>query len=131
MKVRVCIEAMLRSGLYDWVQAAEVVSIAMEEGGAETDREGRDLSLELFREVLQRGWMRIGELTHDGFREWSLPVPAAMERIQREWDSLREGMPNLGDICWLEITEEGKRLAEALYERDKAAGKSESGLCSG
>ncbi len=119
MNAQRCIEVMLKSGLDDWVQAAEVVSIAMEDGGAGTDRERRELSLRLIREVLERGWMRIGDLTKDGFREWSLPISEAMERVQREWDSLEEGMPNLGDVCWLEISDEGKRLAEALYRRDE------------
>ncbi len=118
MKVKRCIDEILKSGLDDWVDAAEVVSIAIEDGGAGTDRERRELSLRLIREVLERGWMRIGDLTKDGFRAWALSMPEAMERIQREWDSLEQGMPSLGDICWLEITETGRDLAKEFYRRD-------------
>ena len=119
-------EVLLKSGLYDWVQAAEVVSIAMEDGGAGTDREKRELSLRLIREVLGRGWMRIGDVDvnvpgAEGFTEWDLSIDDALDKVRREWNALGR-LPELWELFWLANTEDGDRLAEKLYESDESQG---------
>ncbi len=125
MKLKPVVEQLLRSGLDDWVDASEVAWIAQEAGGAVTKAEILGLSLEAVSEVLDRGWMRIGILTHDGFREWPISRSDALERVRREWDALSAKTPDLGEIFWLANTEEGDRVAEKLDERDES--KTETG----
>lgn len=116
-----CIRQLLIGGLDDWIQAAEVASIARNTGGAVSHDEVRQLSVALIETVLERGWMEVGSLgfAHEGeagrqlsFTPWTIPVKDSVARIEREWAALPEG-PRLGD-SWLNLTKDGEILAEKL-----------------
>lgn len=111
------VDEMILSGLDDWVDAAEVAYIAKAYGGASTDEEIRQLSIEIIREVIEKGLMRTGDITQGGFKEWDLSDEEIVERINSEWTALGR-RPNLGEICWLENTEEGNRRARQLSEKN-------------
>ena len=87
--------------------------MAKSTGGAATQEEIRNLSLELIREAVQRGLMKIGDVDQDGFHEWNVPSDKALERVERKWLNLKEG-PNLGEICWMSNTEQGDQHAKKL-----------------
>jgi len=116
MKLKPFIEQLLRSGLDDWVDASEVAWIAQETGEAVTKSEILSLSLEAISEILECGWMRIGDLTHEGFRPWPISNSDGLERVRREWVALPTKTPNLGEIFWLANTEDGDRVAEKLCD---------------
>lgn len=64
----------------------------------------RQISLEIVDELLSNGEWEAGFPAEDGrsFDAWTLLPPAAVARIQREWDQLgRE--PNIGEIAWLNL----------------------------
>ncbi|MFH0888582.1 MAG: hypothetical protein V1871_05170 [Planctomycetota bacterium] len=126
MNIQNCINDLLIRGTEDIIQAAEVASVAITVGGAKSQDEIRDLSLELIRNVVQQGLMEIGDAVGIGhhptyvyervdFRVWDLSFEAAMARVEREWKAL--GRPNLGDICWLRNTEKGNELSEQLLKQ--------------
>jgi hypothetical protein len=117
MRVDQCVADLLLRGLADWIDAAEVASVARTVGGARTEHEVRELSLQLLRELLGRGLMEVGAVTESGFEPWRVAVDRALERIESEWRSLPKG-PDLGDICWLNLTEKGQTRAEELRSRN-------------
>lgn len=110
MNLNQCIVEVLRSGLDDWIQASEVASIAIWAGGAKGDQQIRQLSLDTIHHVLERGWMRIGELSENGFVQWRASLAEALERVEQAWPS--QGTPDLGDVCWLANTELGNKIAK-------------------
>src|SRR5262245_7076167 len=113
MTFQLCIDELLRAGLDDWLHAPEVASVAQFVGGATADDLNRDLSLDLVREVVQRGLMKVGDLRKEGFREWQMTPEAAIARVVREWSALGR-RPRLGELFWLEITDEGTMKAKGL-----------------
>jgi hypothetical protein len=106
-----CVDELLKRGLDDWIQAAEVAGIVKSVGSVATEREIRDLALDLIRDVIERGLMKIGEVSEkEGFVEWKVPIPEAVERVRGAWDAL-DGMPDLGEVCWLANSDRGDRNA--------------------
>ena len=117
-----CIDELLVHGCDDWVQAAEVASIAIEVGEATGQDAIRELSLELIRQVVRQGLMELGDVdvwgareSNWGFRKWDLPLEEGLERVEREWKALRKN-PGLWQICWLRNTERGKEIGERLLK---------------
>ena len=113
MRLRRCIDDLLKRGTDDWIQAAEVASVARTVGGATGEEEVRDLSLRVLRELLERDLMEVGMVTATGFTAWEIPVDQALDQIEREWEVLPKG-PDLGEICWLNLTEKGFLRADRL-----------------
>lgn len=111
-----CADELIIRGIDDWVDAAEVASIAMNTGGARSPDDIRDLSLRTIRHVVEAGLAEIGEVTvHDGYRKWDMPPEAALERVEREWLALGRG-PDLGELCWLCNTQAGDERGRLLLQ---------------
>jgi len=111
------LDDLLVSGPDDWVMACEVAWVARSKGGARSSDAIRELSVELIRELLDRGLMTIGDVTESGFHAWELSTAEALDHVDAEWRMLSRE-PSLGDICWLQLTEKGEARAEAVT-RDK------------
>jgi hypothetical protein len=123
MTIQQCIDELLMSGCDDWVNVAEVTSVAKFTGGAQSADEIRDLSLRLIREVVQQGLMEIGDLPDQSRRLalWPMTPQECLDRVEREWNALGRN-PSLGEICWLQNTDKGNALGEELFKR-RDAGK--------
>jgi hypothetical protein len=121
MNLNACIDEILNRGLDDWVHAAELVFVAISVGGAVTDAEIRDLSIEILRKVIKEGLMEVGDLTTQGFHAWDLPADEALDRIEREWNALGRP-PDIAEICWLSNTEAGDKRAHQLSNGGGGAG---------
>jgi hypothetical protein len=113
MKLKACIEDVLDRGLDDWIAITGVASVAKIIGGAVTDDEIRDLSIEIIRNVIQEGLMEVGDVTTDGFHRWALSSDEALKRIEHDWGALGR-WPYTGDICWLSNTEQGDKRAHQM-----------------
>jgi hypothetical protein len=109
------------SGCDDWVNVAEVTSVAKFTGQAQSVDEIRELSLKLIREVVQRGLMEIGDLPDQGrrLRLWPMSPQECLDRVEREWNALGRN-PSLGEICWLQNTDKGNALGEELFKQREA-----------
>lgn len=117
MTLQVCLDSLLIRGLDDWIQAAEVASVARTTGGAESEEAVRDLSLRLIRALLEAGLVAIGSVKEQiGFVAWGIPIDDAMSRIETEWSTRPTG-PGLGEICWLNLTEDGQFQARVVWSR--------------
>jgi hypothetical protein len=116
-----CIDDLLMRGCDDWVDVAEVISVAKFTGHARSAEEVRDLSLKLIREVVQQGLMEIGDLPDQGrcLKLWPIAPQQCLDRMEREWDALGRN-PSLGEICWLQNTDKGNTLGEQLLKRRNA-----------
>jgi hypothetical protein len=108
--IEACTQEILERGLDDWIQAAEIASVAKSIGGATTEASIRTLALELISAVVSTGLMKPGDLTAEGFREWDLDEEQALARITREWKVGQ--LPGLGEICWLSNTTSGDQRAK-------------------
>ena len=111
-----CVDEVLKRGLEDWIQAAEVVSVVQSSAVAEVCLDVRRVALEVIVELVRRELMKAGCLTVDGFVEWDMAPSKAAERIVEAW--LASGLlPGLGEICWLSNTKRGDLRALALLHQ--------------
>lgn len=117
MMLDACLDDLLIRGLDDWIQAAEVASVARTIGGAESGEMVRALSLQLIRTLLESRLIEVGMVDeHEGFVPWRIPAGVALERIESEWSARPTG-PGLGEVCWLNLTEQGQARAQALWSK--------------
>ncbi len=125
--VEAMLDELLRRGADDWVGAWEVADIARAIALEATDAEVLDLALQVIQEALVRNLVDIGDVVGAGshpvyryescsFRPWDLPSGAAMERVRREWLALGRD-PTLGEVCWLSLTETGRKQAGQIEHR--------------
>lgn len=121
MTIQACIDDLLMRGCDDWVNAAEVTSVAKFTGHAQSEDEIRSVSLKLIREVVQQGLMEIGDLPDEGRRLklWPMTSQECLDRVEREWNALGRN-PSLGEICWLQNTDKGDALGEEAFKRRDA-----------
>jgi len=106
------VDEVLRLGLHDWVMAAEVVSVVVSRGDSPTQRGIRDASLRILDEIFSDQLARAGDLSSAGFVPWNLTSEECMNRISQAWTESAP-LPDLGDICWLELTDIGVSRARA------------------
>ncbi len=121
MSTSSCINEILVRGLDDWIQAAEVASIARTHGGAKGDDETRKISIEIVRELLNRDLIQIGEVSSTGFQSWNLSEVDVLAKIDADWRRRPHG-PDLGELFWLNLTEYGQRIANETWERADSGG---------
>jgi hypothetical protein len=105
-----CLMQILRRGLDDWIQAAEVASVVRSCGVQSTHEGIERAALEMISELLRRNLMKAGDVTAKGFSEWDMPSDDAVEHIVRAWTKLGRS-PDLGEVCWLCNTPQGDALA--------------------
>ena len=110
--VDACATELLKRGLDDWIQAAEVASVVQSVDRQATSADIRRVALEVIDELLRGEFMKAGDVTSDGFTEWSMTPAEAIERIAREWSALSQS-PELGEICWLSNTSKGDQRARS------------------
>lgn len=102
-------------GLDDWVQLVDVIHEVGSSGELLTLAELRERSLGVVAELVEAELMVIGDVTAEtGFVQWPpMASHRQLERIRERWDSLSR-QPILGDVCWLDLTDSGRRYAEKL-----------------
>lgn len=109
-----CFEELLIRGLDDWIQAAEVASVVRTTGHTTSADAVRDRSLELIRRMLHDDLFVVGDVKAGvGFVPWTATPDVALQRIESEWRALPDG-PDLGEVCWLNLTPKGRTRADEL-----------------
>jgi hypothetical protein len=114
----------LQRGIDDWIQMLEVVNVVQSMFPEATPDEVRERSIRAIGELRDGGYVRVGDLTPDGFTSWTGNTSDILRRIDAEWRSLRRW--TLGDIGWLENTPIGNRIGIAEWLKWKKQ-KEESG----
>jgi hypothetical protein len=111
------VNEILIRGLDDIIQLAVVISVARFNIGIE---EGPDLFSavgDCYRELVGQNLAVVGDLDDSGaplvINPWPSDAQYVVTRIIREWKALGR-RPTLGEICWLELTAEGRWRANEL-----------------
>jgi hypothetical protein len=106
---------MLRRGIEDWVQMAEVAAVARGTLPSASPDEVREQCVRAIGELRDGGFARVGGLVGDTFTMWSGETSSVLHRIDSEWRAL--GTPKFGQIGWLENTPVGNRIGLNEWEK--------------
>lgn len=109
---------LLDRGLSDMLQLGEIAWVARRHlGDPPNETEVMRATTEAIDELLNSGFAIVGDVVKDErllcVQSWGLSVPEAIKRIEDEWRALG-GMPNLGEVCWLELTDAGREEGRSL-----------------
>jgi hypothetical protein len=109
-------EEVLLRGLIDWVALERVHnSVARENAGAPL-AVIQDKVLDLIRSLVTDGLFEVGDLaTADNrFRAWDTTLDESIDRIRDVYVKKFDAESAWWFCCWLDLTEEGQKVAEAL-----------------
>lgn len=104
-------------GCEDWVDLAFARQYVSDEIGQVPPAELRRQTIEIVGQLLEADLFVAGDLSASGFAPWPLDARGSVERIRQEWDDATVTM-HTGDVCWLQITDEGRALAQSLVEAE-------------
>lgn len=111
---------LLDRGLEDILQLDEMASVARRHlGGSPSEDEVMRVTTEIIGELVDAGYAIVGDVAKDDegilyISSWGLGSADTIKRIEDEWRALGRP-PNLGDVCWLELTESGRAHALDVY----------------
>jgi hypothetical protein len=108
----------LDRGLSDMLQLSEMASVARRHlGGSPSEAAVVRATTELIGDLLGSGYAIVGDVEKDEgllcVRSWELSTADTVKRIEGEWRALGRP-PNLGEVCWLELTDAGRAEAQAV-----------------
>ncbi|MCG5432307.1 hypothetical protein LV457_08370 [Mycobacterium sp. MYCO198283] len=103
-------------GLVDWVEFLCVHnSVAAADRDAPTSVIQAE-TLELLESIVAEGLFVIGDLSGPGsrFAPWSTPLDESIRRIESKYVDRFDDRLEWAYACWLDLTDEGARVAEAI-----------------
>lgn len=109
---------LLVRGLSDMLQLGEMAWAARRLlGGSPSKADIVRATTEAIGELVSSGYAIVGDVVKDEgllcVRSWELSPVDTVKRIEDEWGAI-EGLPNLGEVCWLELTDAGRAEARAV-----------------
>jgi hypothetical protein len=115
-------EDVLRWGLVDWVELARIHRFVV------TDNPGQPLSviqnktLDLIYSLVSDGMFKLGDLNDDcRFAAWNTPLDESMQRIRDVYVTNFDDQNTWPWFCWLDLTEKGQQVAEAIEANAQSA----------
>ncbi|OBK39731.1 hypothetical protein A5658_23840 [Mycobacterium sp. 1245111.1] len=108
-------EVLLR-GLIDWVALERIHSIVAQENPGQPLAIIQDKVLGLIRSLVSEGLFEVGNLSSSTgrFSAWHTTLDESIERIREVYTSKFDDEPAWWFYCWLDATEEGLKVAEAI-----------------
>jgi hypothetical protein len=109
---------LLDRGLSDMLQLDEMAFVAQRHlGGSPSEDEIMRATTEVISELVGSGYAIVGDVVKDEgllcVQSWRLDAAETIKRVEDEWRALGR-MPNLGEVCWLELTDNGRAKAREL-----------------
>jgi hypothetical protein len=109
---------LLDRGLSDMLQLSEMASVAKHHlGGSPSEGEIMRETTGVISELMGSGYAIVGDVARDEgllcVQSWGLGAAETIKRVEDEWRALGR-MPNLGEVCWLELTDAGRAKAREL-----------------
>jgi hypothetical protein len=117
-------EGLLIEGLRDWSSLSNVHSSFMPKTGPpRPPHEVQQLTLSMIRELVSEGLFVLGEIEgpkrKPRFVPWDLPLDEAMATIEDAYVTHFDDRWGWVTMCWLDLTDKGKKLALELYHADQ------------
>ena len=98
----------LRAAVVDWVSLAEAVSYVRSARPQSSPATLRALTLDLVSDLVRDGLVQVGDL-RPRFAAWEGTRDHVVEALREAWpEAMTE--PDVGDVCWLDVTPEGERI---------------------
>jgi hypothetical protein len=109
-------DSVLLRGLIDWVALDRIHKYVARENSGESVSVIQDKTLDLIGSLASDGLFDVGDLTGPGnrFVAWKTPVNDSIERIREVYVMRFDDQNTWPWFCWLELTEKGQRVAEAI-----------------
>lgn len=108
----------LVEGLSDWVDLGFARQYVKDEVGDVPATQLREQTIKVLAALLDAGLFVAGDLSRAGFTAWPLDSSEAIARIRDEWD-VADAPLRPGDVGWLQITEDGRAVAQRLVEANR------------
>jgi hypothetical protein len=87
-------------------------------GGSPSEADTIRATTEAIGDLLNSGHAIVGDVVKDQgllcVRSWELSTADTVKRIEDEWRALGH-LPDLGEVCWLELTDSGRGQAREWY----------------
>jgi hypothetical protein len=113
---------LLTFGLDDMLGLWWVIGVVADHIGVNPNDDSRVMhpTLDAIHDLLVSNYAIAGnvETDNDGIlfvKSWGMNANDTVERIKREWEKLA-APPNLGDVVWLELTDNGREQAQAISD---------------
>jgi hypothetical protein len=117
-------EGLLIEGLQDSLHLSEMHSSFMPDTGPPRPvHELQRLTLSMIRELISEGLFEVGEIEGPSrtprFVPWDLSLDEAMAKIEDAYVTHFDDRWGWVTMCWLHLTDKGKKLALELYHADQ------------
>jgi hypothetical protein len=113
-------DELLSHGRVDSIQLIDVIDAVCRHHGLSLSDEPNimRLALDVIRELLEAEYLYAGDAVTSAAGSytvcsWGLDPPDALSRIKEKWLELGR-QPDLGDVVWFELTDQGKAQARKL-----------------
>jgi hypothetical protein len=116
-------EEVLLRGLIDWVALQRIHSRVARENAGEPLAVVQDKVLDLIRSLVTDGLFKLGDLaTEDNrFGAWDCPLDESIQRIRDVYVDNFDDETKWWFVCWLDSTEKGHQVAEAIEASRESA----------
>ncbi len=107
---------LLMEGLDDWVEFYSVHWLVKQANPEAPIQEIQGEVLNVISDLVSSGLYQIGSVGRGdaGFIPWEIPLDQAIDRIRAEYVGHYEETGHWDYCAWLNLTDEGKKVAEAL-----------------
>jgi hypothetical protein len=111
-------EDVLRWGLVDWVELDRIHGYVARENPDQPLSVIQNKTLDLIHSVVSDGMFKLGDLKQNSrFTAWSTRLDESIQRIRDVYVTNFEDQNTWPWFCWLDLTEKGQRVAEAIEAR--------------
>jgi hypothetical protein len=115
-------EDVLRWGLVDWVELDRIHAYVARENPGQSLSVIQNKTLDLIRSLVSDGMFKLGELNDNcRFTAWNTPLDESMQRIRDVYVTNFDEQNTWPWFCWLDLTENGQRVAEAIEANAQSA----------
>lgn len=115
---RSLLEDLLARSVDDWVSDAALIGIARRLTVSDPEAQ-RLLAIGLVAQVLVQGLMVAGDLDAVGHQPWECSPGDAVARVAEEWLARSNTPLAPGEVVWLDNTEAGRLIGEAVLARER------------
>lgn len=113
----------LRWGLVDWVELKRIHSYVARANPGRPVAVVQNETLDLIRSLVSDGLFELGDLNAEDrrFKAWNTPLDESLEAIRNAYVTNFEDQTRWPWVCWLDLTEKGQHVAEAIEARASVA----------